>query len=127
MQRFTPRKPTSTWSNVNVENVERLRAQGRMRPAGEAAFARRSAARSGTYSFEQDPEQAAAAAAPWERELREAHPEAWAYFSAQPPWYRRAALHHVTSAKREATRRKRFEQLVACSAAGKTIPPLTRP
>ena len=126
-QRFTPRKPSSNWSKVNIEKVERLRAEGRMRPAGEAAFARRTEARTGTYSFEQDPAEAAAAAAPWERELREEHPEAWAFFSAQPPWYRRAAMHLICSAKREETRRRRFDQLVADSAAGRTIKALTRP
>jgi uncharacterized protein YdeI (YjbR/CyaY-like superfamily) len=40
-QRFSPRRPASNWSAINVAKVERLRAEGRMRPAGEAAFARR--------------------------------------------------------------------------------------
>ena len=52
-QRFTPRKPSSNWSAVNVANVERLRAEGRMRPAGEAAFARRRDENSSPYSYEQ--------------------------------------------------------------------------
>jgi len=126
-QRFTPRKPASTWSKVNIAKIEKLRAEGRMRPAGEAAFARRTEARSGIYAFEQDPQEAAALAAPWERELREEHPQAWAFFSAQPPWYRRTAMHQITSAKREETRRRRFDQLVADSTAGRTIKALTRP
>ena len=41
VQRFTPRKPTSNWSAVNIAKVEQLRGEGRMRPAGEAAFALR--------------------------------------------------------------------------------------
>ena len=50
-----------------------------------------------------------------------------AFFAAAPPWYRRAAVHWVTSAKREATRERRLAQLVECSAAGRRIPPLSRP
>ena len=53
VQRFTPRKPTSNWSAVNIAKVEQLRAEGRMRPAGEAAFARRREDRSAIYSYEQ--------------------------------------------------------------------------
>src|SRR5260221_4964577 len=43
--RFTPRKPTSIWSAINVAKVEALRKTGKMQPAGEAAFARRTAER----------------------------------------------------------------------------------
>ncbi|HEX8104539.1 MAG TPA: YdeI/OmpD-associated family protein [Solirubrobacteraceae bacterium] len=127
MQRFTPRKPSSTWSKINVAKVERLTAEGRMRPAGLAAFERRRAARSGIYSYEQPAEEAAALAAPWEAELRERHPAAWAYFEAQPPSYRRTALHKIVSAKREDTRRRRFGELVEASEAGRWIKGLWRP
>jgi uncharacterized protein YdeI (YjbR/CyaY-like superfamily) len=53
MQRFTPRRPNSNWSNVNVAKVERLIEEGRMRPAGLAAFERRREERTGVYSYEQ--------------------------------------------------------------------------
>jgi uncharacterized protein YdeI (YjbR/CyaY-like superfamily) len=36
LQRYCPRRPRSTWSQVNVEKVARLSAEGRMRPAGLA-------------------------------------------------------------------------------------------
>jgi uncharacterized protein YdeI (YjbR/CyaY-like superfamily) len=52
MQRFTPRRPNSNWSNVNVAKVERLIEDGRMRPAGLAAFERRREERTGVYSYE---------------------------------------------------------------------------
>ena len=52
MQRFTPRRPNSNWSNVNVAKVERLMQEGRMRPAGLAAFERRREERTGIYSYE---------------------------------------------------------------------------
>jgi len=120
--RFTPRKPRSTWSRVNVAKVEALEAAGKMRPAGRAAFERRTEENSGVYSFEGDradalPEPYAAVLAADER--------ASAYFAASPRWYRRAAVHWVTSAKREATRERRLAQLVACSAEGRAVPPLT--
>ena len=122
VQRFTPRKPNSNWSAVNVAKVERLRAEGRMRPAGEAAFARRRADRSGVYSFEQskdprlEPEQ--------EARFR-ADTAAWEWFSARPPSYRRAALWWVVSAKRPETRERRLSTLIEDSAAGRPIKPLT--
>src|SRR5687767_5189624 len=52
MQRFTPRKVASTWSNLNIERVKRLIAAGKMHPAGLSAYAARSADRTGIYSFE---------------------------------------------------------------------------
>jgi uncharacterized protein YdeI (YjbR/CyaY-like superfamily) len=51
-QRFTPRRPTSNWSAINIAKVAELRAQGRMTPAGEAAFAARREDRSAVYSYE---------------------------------------------------------------------------
>ena len=52
MQRFTPRRPNSNWSNINVAKVERLIEAGRMRPAGLAAFALRREEKTGVYSYE---------------------------------------------------------------------------
>jgi uncharacterized protein YdeI (YjbR/CyaY-like superfamily) len=54
-QRFTPRKPGSNWSAINIAKVEQMRAEGRMRPAGDAAFARRRDDRSAVYAYEQAP------------------------------------------------------------------------
>ena len=51
--RFTPRKPRSTWSAINVRRVGELTQQGRMRPAGLKAFAERSEAKTGIYAYEQ--------------------------------------------------------------------------
>jgi uncharacterized protein YdeI (YjbR/CyaY-like superfamily) len=123
-QRFTPRKPTSNWSAINIANVERLRAEGRMRPAGEAAFARRRDDRSAVYSHEQrkNPEFEPGALA-----QIEADEAAWAYWSARPPSYRRQATWWVISAKRPETRARRLATLIADCAAGRTIKPLTPP
>lgn len=123
-QRFTPRKPTSNWSAVNVAKVEQLRKQGRMRPPGEAAFARRRPERTGVYSFEQRGE---AAFTPEQLAQFQANPEAWAYWEARPPGYRRTATWWVVSAKREETRQRRLATLIEDCAAGRPIKLLTRP
>ncbi len=122
--RFTPRKPTSIWSAINVKKVVALTRLGKMAPAGVRAFAARKPERTGVYSFERS--EAATLTAAQEKALR-ANKKASAFFDAQAAWYRRAALHWVVSAKREETRERRLQQLIADSAAGRTVPPLTRP
>ena len=124
MQRFSPRKPTSNWSLVNVRKVEALRAAGKMRPAGEAAFARRRTDKTGVYSFEQRDEAAFTAE---QLAQFQAHPQAWAYWEARPPGYRRQATWWVISAKREETRARRLAALIEDCAAGRAIKPLRRP
>ena len=122
MIRFTPRKRGSRWSLVNVARVQELDAAGVMHPAGRAAFDARTEV--GTYSYEQ--RNAAAFDPERERRLRE-NAAAWAYFEAQPPWYRRTATHWVMSAKREETRDRRLARLIEDSAAGRAVGPLARP
>lgn len=112
--RFTPRKPTSTWSAVNIGRVAELTAEGRMRPAGLAAFEQRSAARSAIYAYERQP---TAFDADDEREFRR-HAAAWAFFEAQAAWYRRNCVHWVASAKRAETRARRLAALIDASARG---------
>ena len=121
MQRFTPRKPSSNWSKINVEKVAKLTEDGRMRPAGLAAFEKRTDAKTGVYSFEQQTE----LAPEYEERLRENRAAA-EYFDSRPPWYRRTAAHLVMSAKREETRERRLEQLIQDSAAGLDIKQLRR-
>ena len=112
--RFTPRKPTSIWSVVNVNRMAVLSAEGRMQSAGNAAFAARSHAKTGVYAFEQEkPELSAADVLAFKK-----HKAAWKFFEAQPPGYRRQMSWRVTSAKREATRAKRLQILMEASAAG---------
>lgn len=113
-QRFTPRTSRSTWSLINIARVERLIAEGRMRPPGAAAFAARVATRTGIYSFEQ---RSVVLPAGFARKFRSAR-AAWAWFSTQAPSYRRVAIHWVTSAKQLATRERRLAALIAESAKG---------
>jgi uncharacterized protein YdeI (YjbR/CyaY-like superfamily) len=122
--RFTPRRPSSRWSDVNTRRITELSAQGRVRPAGVAAFERRDPARSASYSYEQ--RQSSKLDRSHQRRFR-ANREAWAWFAAQPPWYRRVASFYVVSAKREETRARRLAILIECSARGERIGLLKRP
>jgi len=119
--RFTPRKPRSIWSRVNIAHVERLTKTGRMRKPGLAAFEARTEERTGVYSFERE-----ATLAPAYARIFRAKAAAWAHYQSQAPWYRRTTTRWVMSAKREETRAKRLAILIACSARGTTIPQLTR-
>jgi len=122
--RFTPRKKVSTWSAVNMARVAELTEQGRMRPAGIAAFEARRADRSGIYSFEQPQEPRLEDRA--EATFR-ADTAAWEFFTAQAPSYRRAAVWWVLRAKKEATRDRRLTMLVEDSRAMRRLRHLSRP
>jgi uncharacterized protein YdeI (YjbR/CyaY-like superfamily) len=122
--RFTPRKPRSTWSAINVKRMKALIDQGLVAPAGLAAFERRSDDRTAIYSYEQ---RRNAKLEPEQEQRLQADERARAFFESQPPSYRRAAIHWVTSAKKPETRERRLTQLIECSAAGKPVPPLSRP
>ncbi|GAA2042498.1 YdeI/OmpD-associated family protein [Agromyces tropicus] len=117
-QRWTPRKAASTWSAVNIALVERLTAEGRMHPAGTAAFERRREDRSAIYSHE-NPE----LALPPEFAARlAADAAASAFWEAATAGYRRQVVHWVLTAKQEATRERRLAQLIEESAAGRLVP-----
>jgi uncharacterized protein YdeI (YjbR/CyaY-like superfamily) len=120
--RFSPRKPKSVWSAINIRKATALEAAGRMQPAGRAAFAAREARRSRRYSYESKP---GALDPAFERRFRQDR-GAWAFFQAQAPWYRRTSTFWVMEAKRENTRTRRFETLLSCSARGERIPLLRR-
>ena len=119
--RFTPRRPGSNWSQVNIRRVEELRAQGRMLPSGEAVFAARKEDKTAQYSYENSPQDLGE---PYEGQFR-AHPEAWAFYAAQSPSYRRSASWWVLGAKQEVTRQRRLAALIEASAQGTRIPALS--
>jgi len=122
--RFTPRKPRSIWSAVNITRARQLSTQGLMSPAGLKTFDQRSDEKSAIYSYEQ--RKSARLADEQERHFR-ANPQAWNFFESQPTWYRRTAIYWVTSAKKEDTRTKRLATLIEYSEQQKPIPPLMRP
>lgn len=111
--RFTPRRPGSIWSHVNVAKVAQLTEQGRMQPAGLAAFAARSDRKTGVYAFEREAPAALDAA---ELRVFKKNKAAWAFFDATPPGYQRVLTHWIVSAKQAATRERRLAQLIEASA-----------
>ena len=121
--RFTPRKKGSIWSAVNIGRIEDLIAEGRVAPAGLAAYEGRDPAKQKKYSFEN---RDAVLAPDYEARFR-AEPEAWAWFAAMPRSYRHPAIWWVMSAKKEETRERRLATLIADSSAGRKIKPLRRP
>ncbi|HQZ23190.1 MAG TPA: YdeI/OmpD-associated family protein [Thermoflexales bacterium] len=121
--RFTPRKPASIWSVVNINRVEVLTAEGRMTERGLAAFAARKQNKSGIYSYEQRP---AELTEPY-KSMMQANAAAWAFFESQPASYKKAAIWWVISAKQEETRQKRLVKLAEFSASGQRLPQFVSP
>lgn len=120
--RFTPRKSRSVWSNVNIKRAEELIDQKLMHSSGLKAFEARRENRSGIYSYEQRSDQLPG---PY-KEKFEKNRAAAKFFQAQPPSYRKVASWWVVSAKKEETRLKRLEKLIADSTEGRTIPQFLR-
>jgi uncharacterized protein YdeI (YjbR/CyaY-like superfamily) len=120
--RFTPRKPGSNWSAINVAKVAELKKQGLMRPAGLAAFERRRVDKTGVYSYEQRKDAAFDDA---QLKAFKANRKAWTFFSAQAAGYRRTATYWVISAKREDTRTRRLQALIDDSENGRRLSHLT--
>ena len=116
--RFTPRKPGSVWSSVNIAKAEALARLGRMQPAGEEAFARRTARRSSVYSYEQA---GTLALSPQELQAFKANPAAWRHFDTAAAGYRKVMVFWVVSAKQQATRARRLARLIAASADGRKL------
>jgi len=119
-QRFSPRKPKSAWSTVNIKRFRELHAEGRVRPAGLAAFEARVKSH---YSFESKPRSLSPALL---RAFR-ARPKAWRFFSATPPWYQRTCCFYVMSAKQPQTRERRLGVLISHSERGQSLAPLKLP
>jgi len=115
--RFTPRRPTSIWSAINIKKVEMLTAAGLMTDAGRKAFELRKAHRSNVYSFENEP----ARLDPGYEAMFKKDTIAWAYFSKQAPSYQKVMKHWIMSAKQEKTRLSRLEKAIDFSAQQKRM------
>jgi len=118
--RFTPRRADSIWSAVNIKLVEKLKGEGRMQAAGLAIWEKRKIEK--VYSYEQRIQKLDAA---YLQRLK-ANEAAWTFFEALAPSYKKASIHWVMRAKREATREKRLGILIESSEAGLKIPPIRR-
>jgi uncharacterized protein YdeI (YjbR/CyaY-like superfamily) len=112
--RFTPRKPRSHWSLINIRRVKALEAAGRMRAAGRAAFAARDAARTGRGSYEQ---KKPAKLPPRDLRVMRANPAAWSYYRTLPPGYVRMVSWWILSARKPETRARRLAAFVEKCAA----------
>lgn len=116
--RFTPRKKESNWSAVNIGRVKELTKQGRMRPAGLAAFALRQEAKSGIYAYEN--RKTAVLDKADEKRFR-SNTRAWEFFQRQPTGYRQNVTWYLVTAKKAETRQRRLEQVIARSEAGRRM------
>lgn len=121
--RFTPRKPRSIWSAVNLKRFAELRAEGRLHSSGLQVFEERDPTRSGLYSFERS----AAELEDPQEELFKTSPKAWAFFQKQPPSYRRVATWWVVSAKKDETKQRRLATLIELSEKGERHPQFVSP
>ena len=115
--RFTPRRARSNWSAINIARVAELTKQKRMQPAGHAAFAKRSEARSRIYSYEQT--DLAVRFLPALEKIFKKNKKAWAFFETLPPYYRRGEIRWVNGAKQEETRLRRLDKVMAACESGR--------
>jgi uncharacterized protein YdeI (YjbR/CyaY-like superfamily) len=106
--RFTPRKPSSIWSAVNIKKVEALTSKGLMQAAGLASFEKRTADKSKIYTHEIGEVKLEKS---FEKEFK-TNKKAWAYFKSLAPSYKKLSINWVMSAKQEATRIKRLKELI---------------
>jgi uncharacterized protein YdeI (YjbR/CyaY-like superfamily) len=120
IQRFTPRKAKSNWSQRNIDRVAELTRDGLMHPAGRAAFERRERS---PYSYEAPPGKLSAA---YEKKLR-ANKKGWSFFESQAPSYRRIVAHWIGTAKKEETRDRRFAQLLESCKRGERLKQFVSP
>ena len=116
--RFTPRKPNSIWSAVNINKMENLLDKGLVKPEGLAAYEKRTEAKSRIYAFEQKED--AVLSDDLEKAFK-AHAQAWEFFMKQAPSYRKRMIHRIMTAKQEKTKLSGFEKLVRASEEGKRL------
>jgi uncharacterized protein YdeI (YjbR/CyaY-like superfamily) len=115
--RFTPRKPKSHWSRINIRRAAELTAAGLMHAVGIDAYARRDENTTINYSYEL---RTATLDRAYEKQFKD-NADAWTFFTAQAPWYQRRAKFWVMAAKMEGTRERRLERLIADSSSGRRL------
>lgn len=120
--RFTPRKPKSIWSKVNLKRYAELLDADLVRPSGKAAFESRDLSMVDKYSFENEEQEFDAVAL----EKFKANDKAWTFFSGEARGYQKVAKWWVVGAKRQETRLKRMETLIEVSEAGKRLEHLSK-
>lgn len=116
--RFTPRRPHSNWSAVNIARIKELTHDGRARPAGIAVFKRRLPVKSRVYSYEN--RQSARLSSAAEKTFL-ADSMAWKFFQKQPKSYQQTAIWWISTAKRPETKGNRLQKLITASKAGRRL------
>jgi uncharacterized protein YdeI (YjbR/CyaY-like superfamily) len=107
---FTPRKPKSKWSRINIERARKMISEGKMTAAGSKVFDPHN--RTPAFPTHLPPA--------LEEQFRKRE-DAWENFTRFPPSYQRMTIGWVASAKQEATQLRRLQQLIAESAANQRI------
>lgn len=115
--RFTPRKPNSNWSAVNIQKINELISSGQMTPTGLKLFELRKESKSEVYSYENRTEDFP----PDIEERFRQNEKAWKFFTKQAPSYRKTIIYWIMSSKQEATFEKRFNLLTAGCESGKRL------
>lgn len=111
-RKFTPRKPTSKWSDINRTRWAELEAQGLLAAPGLAA-----APTTNRYA----PRPKIRGLPPYIEKAFKAHPKAWRAFQELAPTYRRHFVVWIHIAKRDETRDARIRESIALLAAGKKL------
>jgi uncharacterized protein YdeI (YjbR/CyaY-like superfamily) len=120
LQKFTPRRPKSFWSQINTRKVEQLIEAGRLRPAGmrEVEAARRDGRWAAAYASQSNMTVPDDLLAELDR-----HPAARAFFETLNKANRYAICYRIENARRPETRRARIEKFIAMLAAGEKLYP----
>lgn len=116
--RFTPRKPTSIWSDINIKKITALRKKGLMTAAGEKAFSLRKENKSGVYSHENETQDLSAEL----KKIFKANKKSWNFFMEQAPSYKKRIIHWIMSAKLAPTKLTRLQKTISMSANEKRVP-----
>jgi uncharacterized protein YdeI (YjbR/CyaY-like superfamily) len=114
--RFTPRKPGSNWSAININKIKTLTKLGLMKPDGLAAFKKLDKKKAKVYSFEQ---KQVVLDVKFEK-IFKSNKTAWKNFKSMTPSYQRISTFWVTSAKQEETRLRRLRRLNTLIADSET-------
>jgi len=117
--RFTPRRKSSNWSEINIRKVEQLIKEGRVTSAGLAVYEGRKIEQQGENGLEADPR----ALPPAYLAVFKKKKRAFQHFTAMAPSYQRTAIHWILSAKQESTRLRRLEQLITDSSLNQKLKP----
>jgi len=107
-RKFTPRKPGSIWSGLNIARVRRLRTEGRMTRWGLEAFAKRAPVTSALERINAEGMQVPADLV----EALKANAKAWSNYEKFAPSHRKRYVIWISAAKKPETRKKRIAEAV---------------